>query len=40
MICLTVRTGSSQIASTVGRGLGIAPVVLDGDKPDKRCDLQ
>ena len=35
-IRLTVRTGSSQIASKFGRGLGIAPVVLDGDKADKR----
>ena len=25
-ICLTVRTGSSHIASKVGRGLGIAPL--------------
>ena len=38
-ICLTVRTGSSQIASKVGRGLGIAPVVLDGEKADKRTLL-
>ena len=28
-ICLTVRTGSSQMASKVGRGLGIVPIVLD-----------
>ena len=35
-ICLTVRTGSSQIALKVGRGLGIVPVVLDENKADKR----
>ena len=38
-ICIIVRTGSSQIASKVGRGLGIAPVVMDGDPADKQMLL-